>query len=240
MHAFEVPYYEPYGLPVTVIGQPALARSKELDGQDFRERYGLSDEDDLLLVLPGSRRAEIALVAPVLIHAARLIARQSPNVKVCIAPAKSVLVQFKEMFPDLPSSWILLEDEGSRYEGMAAAKLAISCSGTVNTELAVQRTPFITGYKIGAISWILLKTFFFKAKFITLVNMAADKMVAREYLQSQMTVKAISGEALRLLRDGKALEAQIQAQDAALAKMGFGERSAQSLSAEAILADLNI
>ena len=238
MHSFEAPYYEPYGLPVTVIGQPVLARSERLSAEVFRKRQGLSSKDDLLLILPGSRGAEIALVAPVLVEAAKKRSRRSEHVKVCIAPARGVLAQFKEAFPNLPPSWMLLEDEGRRYEAMAAAQLAITCSGTVNTELAVQRTPFITGYKIGTISWVLLKTFLFKAKFITLLNMAADAMVAPEYLQDEMTAEAMADEALRLLNDRALLEKQVGKQDAALARMGLGGRSAQSLSAEAILSDL--
>lgn len=238
MHAFEVPYYAAYDLPVTVIGQPALARSAPLDGSPFREKHKIHDSDDMLLVLPGSRRAEIGLVAPVLVDAAKQIAEQRDDVKICVAPARSVLSQFKEAFADLPASWILLENDADRYEAMAAATLAISCSGTVNTELAVQGTPFITGYKVGAISWALLRTFFFKAKFITLLNMAADKMVAREYLQGKMTADTLAAEALRLLDDKVALKRQVDAQNGALASMGFGMRSAQSLSAEAILGEL--
>ena len=240
MHEFEVPYYEAYALPVTVIGQPALARSERLDGTKFRASHNIAPDDQLLLILPGSRRAEIERVAEELVSAARKLCTERPNLKVCVAPAKVVLEQFQERFDDLPDDWIILENQSLRYEAMAAATLALSCSGTVNTELSVQRTPFITGYKIGTISWVLLKTFFFKAKFITLLNMAADKMVAREFLQGEMTSAALADEATRLLDDAEARDAQCAAQDEALRVMGFGTKSAQLISAEAILADLGL
>ena len=68
--------------------------------------------------------------------------------------------------------------------------------------------------------------------------MAADAIVAPEYLQDEMTAEAMADEALRLLNDRALLEKQVGKQDAALARMGLGGRSAQSLSAEAILSDL--
>lgn len=238
MHAFEVPYYEPHGLRTTVIGQPALARSQRLDGRRFREKYGVEVDAELLLVLPGSRKAEVERVAPPLIDAAQMLSDQRSDLRVCVAPARNVLNTFQQGFPQLPEDWILLEDDSQRYEAMAAATLALSCSGTVNTELAVQGTPFITGYKIGAISWALLKTFFLKADYITLLNMAAGEMIAREFLQGAMTAEALTREAIRLLDNPEVISAQRQDQDKAIKIMGFGKRSAQDISAEAILKTL--
>ena len=120
---------------------------------------------------------------------------------------------------------------------MAAAALALSCSGTVNTELAVQRTPFITGYRIGAITWSLLKTFFFKAKFITLLNMAAGRMVALELLQDDMTPEKLEVAASKLLDSAALREEQSKAQDKALQAMGYGGQAAAFVSAKAIHAE---
>lgn len=240
MHTFEVPYYKAFTLPVTVIGQPALARRERLDGSAFRTRYGIARQQELLLVLPGSRKAEIERVADPLIDAARKLSSERRGLRVCVAPAKDVMDIFLARFDKLPDDWIVLADDTQRYEAMAAATLALSCSGTVNTELAVQQTPFITGYKIGRISWLLLSSIFFKAKFITLLNMAANKMVAPEFLQNEMTPETLVKQARRLLDDANARQDQLFGQETALATMGFGGRSAQDISAEAILRDLKV
>lgn len=238
MHDFEVPYYAPYHLQTRVIGQPALARSERLDGNAFRVRHNLGAADRLLLILPGSRRAEITRVAPLLVAAGRQLAGARAGLKVCIAPAASVLAQFHENFPDLPNDWIVLSDESQRYEAMAAATAALSCSGTVNTELAVQGAPFVTGYRVGRATWAVLKIFLLKAKFITLLNMAANKMVALELVQNDMTVEALVAGAANLLDTPLAREAQCKAQDEALNLMGFGGVSAAVLSADTILASI--
>jgi len=237
IHAFEGPFYEPFNLKTTIIGQPALARSEKLNGAAFRHAHNIDDNHDILLVLPGSRPTEIERVGPPLIEAAHQLAKARPDLKIIIAPALSVLSQFKTGFPDLPEGWTLLEDEAQRYEAMAAATLALSCSGTVNTELAVQGTPFITGYKIGSISWVLLKNFLIKAKYITLLNMAADEMVAPEFLQNAFTGSALANAAAGLFDNPDVLERQKMAQDAALLKMGYGDEPAASIAAKAILAD---
>ena len=73
MFEMEVPYYEPHGLKVTVIGNPALSRTTKGDGEGFRSRHGIDPHQKMLLVLPGSRRGELKRVAPALVSAARQI-----------------------------------------------------------------------------------------------------------------------------------------------------------------------
>lgn len=238
MHEFEAPYYDAYNLPVTVVGQPALSRAERFEGHPFRKRHGIDEEANLILLLPGSRRAEIDLVAEPLVEAAKILGRDYPNLVVCVAPALTVEKQFYQRFGNLPEHWIRLPADENRYEAMAAATLALSCSGTVNTELAVQRTPFITGYKIGAASWFLLKNFFLKAEYITLLNMAAGKMVAPEFLQNAFNAEVLAREAGALLASKSARKRQMAEQDEALMKMGYGHAPAATLAAEAIFSDI--
>jgi lipid-A-disaccharide synthase len=53
--------------------------------------------------------------------------------------------------------------------------VAIACSGTVTTELAAQGAAVVTGYKLGWITWALLRAFLFKSKYSALVNVAANR-----------------------------------------------------------------
>ena len=45
IHDFEVPFYQPFGLPCTVCGHPALGRFKPGDGAALRERQGFAAAD---------------------------------------------------------------------------------------------------------------------------------------------------------------------------------------------------
>ncbi|MEM6535139.1 MAG: lipid-A-disaccharide synthase [Pseudomonadota bacterium] len=240
IHRMEVPYYEPYGLPTTVMGNPALSRTKIGDGAGFRELMNLSADDEVLLVLPGSRRSEIDRVAPVLVEAARLIVRDRPQTKVVFSPALSVRQLFLERFAEL-DDWALVSPATAAGEDvMRAANLALACSGTVTSELAVQGTPFVVGYKTGWITWALARYLLYKPKHITLLNIAADDtQVAPEYVQTKFTPETLADTALRLLSDPDRRAAQIAAQNEALARMGEGDGNASEIAADAILAGLS-
>jgi lipid-A-disaccharide synthase len=56
---------------------------------------------------------------------------------------------FDAAFPDV-SNWAeVLHAPEERYDAMAAADLALACSGTVTSELAMQGTPMIVAYRTG-------------------------------------------------------------------------------------------
>ena len=79
MHEIEAPFYEPFGLKTTVIGNPALSRHQWGERDVFRKAHGISEEAQVVLVLPGSRSSEIKRVAPALVEAARIIKESDPD-----------------------------------------------------------------------------------------------------------------------------------------------------------------
>lgn len=236
IHQMEVPYYEPHGLPVTVMGNPALSRTERGDGPKYRSKLGLSDEDKLVLVLPGSRPSEIRRVAPALVEAAWLLKLEDASVTVVVAPAQDVREQFEAAFPDI-EKWAHVSDPVEvRADIMAAADFALACSGTVTSELAVQGTPFLVGYKAGALTYFVAKNFLYKPVHITLINIAADDTeIAREFLQSELEPGRMANFAKSLLFDPAALEAQVEAQNKALSRMGERDEAASEIAAKAIL-----
>ena len=235
LHHFEVPFYEPHGLDVTVVGLPALSRRDRQNPDRFRADYDLDPNEDVLLLLPGSRASEISRMGEALVKTGRVLSRSYPELRTVVVPSGNVLAQFNAAFPDLPDDWIVLQDEERRYEAMAAARLALCCSGTVTTELAVQGAPFITGYRIGSISWVIIKYALMKSKFITLLNVAAGKMIAPEFLQGEFNAEQLAGSAERLLADQTLLAQQVADQDDALKKMGHGGEPAPDIAARTIL-----
>jgi lipid-A-disaccharide synthase len=236
IHHMEAPYYEPHGLPVTVMGNPALSRTERGDGARFRASIGVSDKDQIVLVLPGSRPSEIKRVAPVLVEAAWLMKSQNPDLEIVFAPAPSVEQQFLDAFPDLQKWSVIPSDTVSSADMMAAADFALACSGTVTSELAVQGTPFLVGYKTGWITWALARYLLYKPNHITLLNIAADDTeVAPEFVQTAFKPDSLADTALSLLADSKALQRQIDAQNKALSRMGERDEAASEIAANTIL-----
>ena len=236
IHHMEAPYYEPFDLPVTVMGNPALSRTSKGDGAGYRAKLGVADGEDLLLVLPGSRPSEIRRVAPNLVEAAWILKSECPELNILIAPAPAVREQFLEAFPDI-EKWARLPDASDQTADiMAAADYALACSGTVTSELAVQGTPFLVAYRSGALTWFVAKNFLYKPAHITLLNIASDDTtIAPEYLQNDLQPAALASEAQRVLSDRSLLKAQIEAQNKALSRMGERDEAASEIAAKAIL-----
>jgi lipid-A-disaccharide synthase len=230
IHDFETPFYEPFGLACTVSGHPALGRSKPGDGPALRARQGFKPKDKIILVLPGSRPAEVRRVGPTLWQAAELLDRDR-DVRLIVVAAESVR---KQVVAQTPAAARII-GEREKEDAFAAATVVLAASGTVTTEVALQGTPLVIGYKLGWITWAVARAFLFKAKFASLMNVAADREVAPEFMQTKFTAENIAAAAAPLLDDPAAREEQVRAQDEALALMGRGGRPAAEIAAEAVL-----
>lgn len=235
IHDFETPFYEPFGLPCTVCGHPALGRTETGDGAAFRRRHDLG-EGPVLLVLPGSRRSELRRTAPHLFAAAGRILAEEPQVRVVALAAASVAPGVHAMAAG-QSFPVLVVDEGEeKADAFAAATVALAVSGTVTTEVALQATPVVVGYRLGWVTWALARAFLYKSPFATLMNVAAGREVAPEFIQTRCTAENLAAAALPLIRGESARAAQVSAQDAALQSMGRGGRPAAEIAADAVLA----
>ncbi len=231
IHAFETPFYAPYGLPCTVSGNPAIGRFVAGDGAAFRARHAIGQEAQLLLVLPGSRTSEIRRVGPTLWRAAAALKQDRPNLRIGCVVSGQVAQAVRAGALD----GVLLIEEREKQAAFAAATAAIAASGTVTTELALAGAPVVVGYKLGWITWALARFFLLKSKYVTLMNVAAGREVAPELIQTRFTPALVAAAAAPLLDDPAKRAAQIAAQDAALDAMGRGGPPAAEIAAGAVL-----
>ena len=238
LHTMELDFYK--GLPIEAvhIGVPALARGKPGDKARFCAAHGLSPDKPILLVLPGSRLSEIRRVAPALVEAALAVKRERPDVQLVAMPAESVGDAFRETFDSELEAFSLADPVDFHEDAMAAADLALVCSGTVTSEVAVQGTPMLVGYRLGALSYFMAKQVY-RPTHITLVNIAGgDQAIVPEFVQDELRADRLAGAATALLEAPDRLAAQVTAQNEALTAMGYGEQPAPERAAEAILAGL--
>ncbi len=235
IHPFEQPFYVKWGLPTTVIGNPALHRLPKGDPAAFRMRHGVADNVDLVGLLPGSRRAELRRVAPTLFDAVKQLTANNPNRQVVCMVAPSVATDVERMAGEHPGKLIIVRDEAEKADAFAAMKVAVACSGTVTTELAAQGAAVVTGYKLGWITWAILRGLLFKSRFSSLVNVAVDREVIPEFIQTRFKADLIRDAAERRLSDPAVLQAQLDGQREALKIMSGTGRPAAEIAAETIL-----
>ncbi len=234
IHEFERPFYKNTGLPVTAVGNPAIGRLPIGDGMRFRQEHNIGQGHPIIGLLPGSRRTELKRVAPALTNAAAELHKRFPNAKIVCLPAPSVRPQIEDLSARWPFPHILLPEGADRSDAMAAMDIALACSGTVTTELAEQGVAVITGYKLGWLSWAIARAFLLRTRFISLVNVAADREIMPEFVQTKLMSPALTRAAARLLSNRKAHTDQVSDQYEIVSKLAGepGGSSAQRAAAK--------
>lgn len=235
IHAFDAPYFEREGLPVTFVGNAALSRDfADADPEALRRSLGAGDDDPILLVLPGSRAGEVSRLAePFGDAVTRLLATRS-NLHVVVNVAASV----REAVEAAAAAWgvpvRLLHRGEEQRDAMIAATVALACSGTVTTELALAGAPMVVAYKVNVLTYAVLKRLI-RTRWITLFNIAAGEMIAPELIQDACTGAALADHLTALLDDPLRRSAQVSRQSAALDAMGRGGPDPSELAAEAVI-----
>jgi lipid-A-disaccharide synthase len=229
------PFFDVVDLPSVFVGNSALAHDfSRADPARLRAAIGARPGEPILLVLPGSRPSEIERVLPRFEDAVRRLKAQRPDLHVVVPVAATVTQAVKARVAAWPFRAHLIEDEGLKDDAMVAGTVALACSGTVTTELALAGCPMVVGYVTGKITYALLKTLF-KPRWVTLLNIAAQDTVAPELLQDACTGAALAAQVAPRLDDATLRAVQITAQNAALDKMGRGMPDPSEAAASALL-----
>ncbi len=235
IHAFDAPLFEAHGLKTTFVGNPVLARVfPKADPSALRRALGAEDEAPVLLVAPGSRPSEIARMAGPFGEAVSLLAQHRPDLHVVVPVAQNVAEAVRAATAGWAAKVSLIEDSALKDQAMASADVALACSGTVTTELAMAGPPVVVGYKIGGLSYAILKRLV-RTPWISLVNIAAGRMVMPEFIQNRCTGRILAQAVEGLLADPAARSAQAAAQQSALTQMGRGGPDPSEAAANVVL-----
>ena len=235
IHTFEPPYFEREGLKTTFVGNPALARDPgKADPARLRAAIGAGPGDPILLVLPGSRQGEIKRMTPPFGEAVRLLKASHPGLQVVVPAAASVASQVKAQVATWVPGVHVIEDEGLKFDAMAAATVALACSGTVTTELALAGCPMVVAYRLGEFTAAIVRRLI-RTRYVTVFNIVADKAIAPELLQEACTGPALAAAVAERLDDAALRARQVAEQNAALAMMGRGGADPSERSADVIL-----
>lgn len=237
--SFDAPFYEAYGLPVTFVGNPTLERLEAGDGAAFRARHDVDSESPVLVLLFGSRHSEIRRMYGPFRNTIKRLSLRHPDLTVVIPVADPVDTMLRPRLERDPAfAGALLVSEGEKADAFAAADIALACSGTVVTELATAGVPTVTSYKLGWITWALARAFnLIKARFISLVNLAADRELVIERVQLSARSGILARQVSALI-DDPARRASISRALQETTRAMRGEGRASDRAAAAILASL--
>ncbi len=179
---FEKPFYDRNNVQnVEYVGHPLLdaiedSRKNATDG-DFRSRNGL-DERKIIAVMPGSRKMELRKMMPPMMD----LARNHSEYQFVIAGMK--LLGDKIYQPYILSDNVRIVYDQT-YQLLQSSFAGVITSGTATLEAALFDLPLVVCYKANAISVAIAKRFA-KVRYISLVNLIADKKVVTELIQSDL------------------------------------------------------
>lgn len=205
---FEVDFYRRHRYPVDYVGNPSL---DEVD--DFLSKHSAPKSKPTLLLLPGSRRAEIAD------NLSRMLAAVSK------VSGYDVIVS---RAPHLPES---LYSEAIRYGAQVStqpsfqllqgATAALVTSGTATLETALFRVPQVVCYYVrGGWALRLLRHLFLKVPFVSLVNLVAGREVVPELIGPDMTSEAAREQLVTILPGGSRREEMLHGYDEVRQRLG--------------------
>jgi lipid-A-disaccharide synthase len=197
---FEEEFFLREGVAATYIGHPlaGIIRPYYSKGEFFR-KHEFDPARPLVSLLPGSRRGEAARHLPVVVEAARLLARERALNLVLPASATTGAEFFRKRIGEAPIRVI----EGESWDAMAHSEVALTASGTVTTEAALLGIPTVAFYRVTSATWIVGRRLV-DVPFYTMVNLIAGRKVIPELIQDQMTAERIAAEGQRLLDDAEA------------------------------------
>ncbi len=237
---FEPPLMEAAGMACDFVGHPVVAEQVASDAevQAFRAQSGIG-EAPFVLVLPGSRRGEVARLTEVFGAALKLFVARHPGMRVVVPAASAVDEMVREATRDWPGNPVILDPRGadgsaSKRAAFRAADLALAASGTVSLELAAASTPMVIAYKMQWLSFRIIRAMAL-IDTVTLVNIVSDTRVVPEFLGPACTAEGIAAGLEEVLRDPKAQEV---AMALTMQRLGQGGEAPGMRAARAVLAGL--
>jgi lipid-A-disaccharide synthase len=146
------------GIAATYVGHPlAQVIPMHPDRARARAALGLAPEQTVVALLPGSRAAEVAHLAPRFMRAAALIGQAHPAVRF-VAPAIPALlpeVQAAAQASRAASAIRVLA--GQSHLALAACDVALLASGTATLEAALFKRPMVIAYAMPPLSYVLMR-----------------------------------------------------------------------------------
>jgi lipid-A-disaccharide synthase len=236
---FEPPYMTAEGMSCDFVGHPVAAAADPANDEiaAMRARAGAGQGQRLLLVAPGSRKAEVRAMMPVFAETVALMRRSHPGLRVAVPVAETVSAEVEAVVAGLDPAPILVgpeEGEAVKRACFAAADLALVTSGTVTLEMAAAGTPMVSAYRTSWMTAAIVRRLL-RVDTANLVNLVGGAKVVPEFLQEKCRAELIAPTLLDLLANAAGRAAQLGVFGEVLGKLGRGGEPPSMRAARSVL-----
>ena len=211
---FEVDFFEKkHHYPIHYVGNPTADEVKE-----WRltppSQGGDGGGSPVIALLAGSRKQEIKDNLPTMIRAAQKFEK---DYELVLAGAPSIDEAYYQRFLEGTNVRLV---KNQTYDVLSKAHAALVTSGTATLETALFGVPQVVCYET-PLPWLIgwLRKKLLKVKYVSLVNLIADREVVRELVADTFSQANIEHE-LELILDGPARQQMLEGYEEVWQRLG--------------------
>lgn len=191
---FEKSFFKKFDWNVDYVGNPVLDAIKaHRRNTNFKDHQNSNPGKKIVALLPGSRHQELKKITPLMAG----VAFKNPDFQFIVAAVSNLSRDLYQGLKELSN--VKFVNDAS-YDLLSIADAAIVTSGTATLETALFSVPQVVVYKTSGLSYSIAKRLI-KVKFISLVNLIANREVVKEMIQDHASVEKVSAELNRILTD---------------------------------------
>jgi len=224
---FEPPLMQAAGMECDFVGHPVVA-----DPVATQQQADALGAGTVVLLLPGSRRGEVARLTDKFGEAAAVIASKIPDARFVIPTTAHVnnLVKQQVAKWNVPAT-VLPAGSQEKAAWFKRADVALAASGTVSLELAASGTPMVIAYDMAWLSRIIISRLLM-VDTVTLVNLVSETRVVPEFIGENCESGPIAQAVLDVLADPLSQQA---AMTLTMERLGQGGEDPGLRAARAVL-----
>ena len=203
---FEKKYFDKEGIQSTFTGHPLLEEGgkSKVDISQI-----IKDNKKIFSIYPGSRLSEINVLTPILFEFVKKMNEKYKDLFfVFHSTAEHVQLMQNLLLKEGLKNCGAIGDEKIKSHILKSSMFAVAKSGTISLEICNAKIPSIIIYKMGMINFFIVKMLV-KVKFANIINIAANKEVIPELLQSKCNPTNIYNTVDKLLSDKQAMKKQV-------------------------------
>jgi len=196
---FEPALLAQHDIPATYVGHPlADAIPLVAPRAAARQALSLSAGDQVVALLPGSRRSEIQYIAPLFLQAAARLHRLRPALRFVLPIAPGLRSLLEAMLPQHAATTPITLLDGRSHDALAACDVTLIASGTATLEAALFKRPMVIAYRMNALSWQMMRRMQYQA-WVGLPNILCRDFVVPERLQGDAHPATLATDVLAWL-----------------------------------------
>ena len=232
---FEPALLAQHGIAATYVGHPLAQVIPEVpDRAAARQALGLASDDDVVAILPGSRKSEVRHLALRFFEAAARIHALRRGVKFVVPAVPGLQAQIEAAARASGMGQQIQIVAGQSHTVLAACDATLIASGTATLEAALFKRPMVIAYRMGAWSWRIMRRKKLQP-WVGLPNILCQEFVVPELLQDAATASALAAAVVDWLDAKHQQPEKIQALEARFAALhDLLRRDTAALATQAI------